>query len=83
MDARTFDRESYQAHITKIINEDIVDILVYYHEIDHIMDNFSLTNDMPKIGTTYKISNPNRTNTGTRIEYQKKFNLAKVYFGGT
>lgn len=83
MDARTFDRESYQAHITKIINEDIVDILVYHHEIDHIMDNFSLTNDMPKIGTTYKISNPNRTNTGARIEYQKKFNLAKVYFGGT
>ncbi|MCL9822142.1 hypothetical protein [Helicobacter colisuis] len=46
------------------------------------MDNFSLTNGMPKIGNKYQISNPNRTNTGGRLEYQKKFNLSKIYFGG-
>ena len=83
MDGRTFDRESYQTHITKILNEDVLDIHIYHNEIDHIMDNFSLTNGIPKIGTTYQISNPNRTNTGARVEYQKLFNMSKAYFGGS
>ena len=59
-----------------------LDFHIYHHEIDHIMDNFSLTNGMPKIGNKYQISNPNRTNTGGRLEYQKKFDLSKIYFGG-
>lgn len=82
MDARTFDRESYQAHLIKFFNDDKLDFHIYHHEIDHIVDNFSLTNSMPKIGNKYQISNPNRANTGGRLEYQKKFNLSKIYFGG-
>lgn len=82
MDARTFDRESYQAHLIKFFNDDKLDFHIYHHEIDHIVDNFSLTNGMPKIGNKYQISNPNRANTGGRLEYQKKFDLSKIYFGG-
>ncbi len=82
MDARTFDRESYQAHLVKFLNDDKLDFHIYHHEIDHIVDNFSLTNGMPKIGNKYQISNPNRANTGGRLEYQKKFDLSKIYFGG-
>lgn len=82
MDARTFDRESYQAHLIKLFGDDALDFHLYHHEIDHIMDNFSLTNGIPKIGNKYQISNPNRTNTGARLEYQKKFELTKLYFGG-
>ena len=82
MDARTFDRESYQAHLIKFFNDDKLDFHIYHHEIDHIMDNFSLTNGVPKTGNKYQISNPNRTNTGGRLEYQKKFDLSKIYFGG-
>lgn len=48
MDARTFDRESYQAHLVKFFNDDKLDFHIYHHEIDHIVDNFSLTNGMQK-----------------------------------
>ena len=35
-----------------------LDFHIYHHEIDHIMDNFSLTNGMPKIEINIKLAIP-------------------------
>lgn len=41
-----------------------------------------MTNGKPKIGNLYSLSNPKRTNSGVKAEYQKVFETAKLYFGG-
>ncbi|WP_300926663.1 TonB-dependent receptor domain-containing protein, partial [Helicobacter rodentium] len=82
MDARTFDRESYQLRFQNYFDKDLLDLRAYYNSIDHIMDNYSLTNGKPKIGNLYSLSNPKRTNSGVKAEYQKVLETAKLYFGG-
>lgn len=82
MDARTFDRTSYnlkyQQHFSGIF--DLLDIRAWYNGIDHIMDNFS---HRPVSSGTYNISNPKRTSIGGRIEGRFYFNdMIELYIGG-
>ncbi|MDD6054956.1 MAG: TonB-dependent receptor [Helicobacteraceae bacterium] len=81
LDARTFDRESYSIRFQQLFNENTLDLRAYYHEIDHIMDNFSLSGGVPKTGTTYSVSNPTRINTGARAEFSWVSDAAKHYIG--
>ncbi len=71
MDARTFDRESYQLRFQNYFDKDLLDLRAYYNSIDHIMDNYSLTNGQPKIGNLYNLSNPKRINIGVKAEYKR------------
>ncbi len=82
MDGRAFDRESYSARFQNYFDKDLLDLRAYYNSIDHIMDNYTLTNGKPKVGNLYSLSNPKRTNSGARVEYQKVLELSKWYFGG-
>lgn len=82
MDARTFDRISYnlkyQQHFSGIF--DLLDIRAWYNGIDHIMDNFSYR---PVTNGKYSLSNPKRTNIGTRIEGKLFLNdMIELYVGG-
>lgn len=81
MDARTFDRMSYNLKYQQQFNEtfDLLDIRTWYNDIDHIMDNFShrLVKD-----NKYKLSNPKRTNIGGRIEGRFYLNdIVELYVG--
>lgn len=82
MDGRAFDRESYSVRFQNYFDKDLLDLRAYYNSIDHIMDNYTLTNGKPKMGNLYSLSNPKRTNSGVRAEYQKVLELSKWYFGG-
>lgn len=68
MDARTFDRISYNFAFTQHFNNvfDKLEMRIWHNEIDHIMDNFSYrpVANMDK----YRLNNPKRTNTGARLE---------------
>lgn len=80
MDARTFDRISYNLNYKQAINDtfESLEVSLYRNEIDHIMDNFSYRST-----TTYNVNNPKRTNTGGRIEGRFYFNNAlELSIGG-
>lgn len=72
MDARTFDRTSYNLALQQHINDtfDRLDVRVWHNAIDHIMDNFSYR----PANSNYMLSNPKRTNTGGKVE-------GRFYFG--
>lgn len=76
MDARTFDRISYNLTLQQHINDtfDRLDVRLWHNAIDHIMDNFSHRPPQVLNGNLYNISNPKRTNTGGRVE-------GRFYFG--
>lgn len=68
MDARTFDRISYNLRYAQHFDSALhtLDVRAWRNSIDHIMDNFSYR---PTSGM-YMLSNPRRTSTGGRIEAQ-------------
>ena len=76
MDARTFDRISYNLALEQHINDtfDRLDVRLWHNAIDHIMDNFSHLPPQAINNNLYNISNPKRTNTGGRVE-------GRFYFG--
>ncbi|TLD83082.1 TonB-dependent receptor domain-containing protein [Helicobacter trogontum] len=81
MDARTFDRMSYNLKYQQQFNEtfDLLDIRAWYNDIDHVMDNFSHRSVMNNV---YQLSNPKRTNIGGRIEGKFYFNdMIELYVG--
>lgn len=82
MDARTFDRISYNLAYKQHISDtfDSLEMRVWRNEIDHIMDNFSHRQVMDN---KYNVSNPKRTNTGGRVEGTFYFgNAWELYVGG-
>lgn len=82
MDARTFDRISYNLSYKQHISDtfDSLEVRVWRNEIDHIMDNFSHRQVMDN---KYNVSNPKRTNTGGRVEGTFYFgNAWELYVGG-
>lgn len=82
MDARTFDRISYNLAYKQHISDtfDSLEVRVWRNEIDHIMDNFSHRQVMDN---KYNVSNPKRTNTGGRVEGTFYFgNAWELYVGG-
>ena len=82
MDARTFDRISYNLAYKQHISDtfDSLEVRVWRNEIDHIMDNFSHRQVMDN---KYNVSNPKRTNTGGRVEGKFYFgNAWELYVGG-
>lgn len=82
MDARTFDRMSYNLKYQQHFSEtfDLLDIRAWYNEIDHIMDNFSHRS----ANGVYKLSNPKRTNIGGRIESKFYINdMFELYIGSS
>lgn len=81
MDARTFDRISYNLAHKQAINEtfESLEISLYRNEIDHIMDNFSYR----PTTSNFMVNNPKRTDTGGRIEGKLYFNNAlELSIGG-
>lgn len=83
MDARTFDRISYNLKYQQRFGGafDLLDIRAWYNGIDHIMDNFS---NRPILSGTYNINNPKRTSIGARIEGRFYFNdIVELYIGGS
>lgn len=83
MDARTFDRTSYNLKYQQYFsgNFDLLDIRAWYNGIDHIMDNFS---HRPVSSGIYSISNPKRTSIGGRVEGRFYFNdMIELYMGGS
>ncbi|BDB66344.1 TonB-dependent copper receptor [Helicobacter cinaedi] len=82
MDARTFDRISYNLAYKQHISDtfDSLEVRLWRNEIDHIMDNFSYRQVMDN---KYNVSNPKRTNTGGRVEGKFYFgNAWELYVGG-
>lgn len=67
MDARTFDRTSFNFRFNQELNLVLnsVDLRAWYNEIDHIMDNYS---HRPNLIGKYNLNNPKRTNIGARTE---------------
>lgn len=67
MDARTFDRTSFNVRFNQELNLplNLIDMRAWYNEIDHIMDNYS---HRPNLTGEYKLNNPKRTNIGARVE---------------
>lgn len=67
MDARTFDRTSFNFRFNQELNLALnsVDLRAWYNEIDHIMDNYS---HRPNLTGKYNLNNPKRTNIGVRTE---------------
>ena len=81
MDARTFDRISYNLAYKQHISDtfDSLEVRLWRNEIDHIMDNFSYRQVMDN---KYNVSNPKRTNTGGRVEGKFYFrNAWELYVG--
>lgn len=67
MDARTFDRLSFSLKAQQQFQSEIVrwlDVRASWHEVDHIMDNFSHR----QASADYRLSNPKRTNANARAE---------------
>ncbi len=82
MDARTFDRISYNLAYKQHISDtfDSLEVRVWRNEIDHIMDNFSHRQVMDN---KYNVNNPKRINTGGRVEGTFYFgNAWELYMGG-
>lgn len=67
MDARTFDRTSFNVRFNQELNLplNLIDVRAWYNEIDHIMDNYS---HRPNLTGKYNLNNPKRTNIGARME---------------
>ncbi|WP_258554141.1 TonB-dependent receptor domain-containing protein [Helicobacter cinaedi] len=84
MDARTFDRISYNLAYKQHISDtfDSLEVRLWRNEIDHIMDNFS-HRQVQVMDNKYNVSNPKRTNTGGRVEGKFYFgNAWELYVGG-
>ncbi|WP_317371221.1 TonB-dependent receptor plug domain-containing protein [Helicobacter canis] len=67
MDARTFDRLSFSLKAQQQFQSEIVrqlDLRASWHEVDHIMDNFSHR----QASGDYQLNNPKRTNANARAE---------------
>ena len=67
MDARTLDRTSLNFHFNQELNSALnsLDLRAWFNTIDHIMDNYS---HRPNLTGDYNLTNPQRTNIGTRVE---------------
>ncbi|TLD99216.1 TonB-dependent receptor plug domain-containing protein [Helicobacter trogontum] len=91
MDARTFDRMSYNLKYQQHFNEtfDLLDIRAWYNDIDHIMDNFSHRSVAGNMGSgmggmmgSYMLSNPKRLSIGGRVEGRFYLNdIIELYVG--
>lgn len=78
MDARTFDRHSFNFRFKQNFAQNSLDLRAWHNEIDHIMDNYS---HRPNSGT-FSLSNPKRTNTGLRAEFALSVTDFDLIFGG-
>lgn len=86
MDGRTFDRMSFNARYNQFFDSEKryeFDWRAYVNDVDHIMDNFSFRDSFSADGKkTYSLSNPRRTNSGTRLEFTLNPNENLKFFIG-
>lgn len=78
-DGTEFDRKSFGAKIEQDIAQTKLRVSSYYHEIDHVMDNFSMRAKPPK--AKFSISNPTREMKGVKAELEVPFNKTTTYLG--
>lgn len=81
MDGRDFDRTSLNFRLnqefTTLFNA--LDFRAWYNEIDHVMDNYS---HRVNTSSMYRLSNPKRTNSGFRAEFNANLSEdLRLYFG--
>ncbi|OCR91550.1 hypothetical protein CFT12S02225_00360 [Campylobacter fetus subsp. testudinum] len=82
MDGVKFDRTSFGVGLEQGFGEHQLNMQAFYHEIDHVMDNFSLRPNANK-GNSYSYSNPKREIKGVRAEGVLNFDDLTGYIGAS
>ncbi|OCS31944.1 hypothetical protein CFVLMG6570_03390 [Campylobacter fetus subsp. venerealis LMG 6570 = CCUG 33900] len=82
MDGVKFDRTSFGFGLEQGFGEHQLNMQAFYHEIDHVMDNFSLRPNINK-GNSYNYSNPKREIKGIRAEGVLNFGDLTGFIGAS
>lgn len=82
MDGVKFDRTSFGIGLEQGFGEHQLNMQAFYHEIDHVMDNFSLRPNINS-ATSYMYNNPKREIKGIRAEGVLNFGDITGYIGAS
>ena len=82
-DGTQFDRKSFGLKLEQDLGQHKVRLSSYYHQIDHIMDNFTMRPVVPGrgMGKGYSISHPIRDMYGVKLEGELNFDNLTSYLG--
>ena len=82
-DGTQFDRKSFGFKLEQDVGQHKVRLSSYYHQIDHIMDNFTMRPVVPGrgMGKGYSISHPIRDMYGVKLEGELIFDNLTSYLG--
>ena len=82
-DGVQFDRKSFGLKFEQDVGEHKIRLSSYYHQIDHIMDNFTMRPVVPGTGRGkgYSISHPIRDMYGFKLEGELNFDNLTSYLG--
>ena len=82
-DGTQFDRKSFGFKLEQDVGQHKVRLSSYYHQIDHIMDNFTMRPVVPGrgMGKGYSISHPIRDMYGFKLEGELIFDNLTSYLG--
>ena len=82
-DGIQFDRKSFGLKFEQDVGEHKIRLSSYYHQIDHIMDNFTMRPVVPGTGRGkgYSISHPIRDMYGFKLEGELNFDNLTSYLG--
>ena len=78
-DGSKFDRKSFGAKLEQELDNHKLRLSSYYHEVDHVMDNYSMRYKAP--GVKYGFSNPIRQMKGIKGEVELNFGDLTSYIG--
>lgn len=79
MDGVKFDRISWGLDLEQLIGEHKLTINTFYHDIDHVMDNYSFGGAPMK----FSINHPKREIYGAKIETELNFETLTTYLGAS